>query len=405
MKSQGGCKGRPEVLIFIGYYRPAFRAGGPIKSIENMIAHISDEFSFSVVTSDRDIGSPHPLEGVQAGEWVVKQGARVLYVPSGKDGCPARLRLLRETPHDLLYLSSCFARESVFALFGRRFGLVRKCGVIVAPRGEFSPGALGLKSTKKATYLSLARLLRLFDGVVWHSTSELESQDLQAAIGRPRGAGQGPRIVLAPNIPTAPASAPPALVPRGKKSGEAKLVFLGRISRKKNLDYVLSLLNDVAGRVELDIIGPIEDEQYWEGCKQRIRRLPGTVVVRAIGPLPPAQIQTSLGKYHLSVLPTLGENFGHTILEALSCGCPVLISDQTPWRGMEAEKAGWDLPLRDPAGLVRVVDRVVQMGQEEFDVWSRGAARFASRFSADPALVEPSRRLLRAGLEAGGPGD
>ena len=46
--------------------------------------------------------------------------------------------------------------------------------------------------------------------------------------------------------------------------------------------------------------------------------------------------------------PTLGENYGHVIYEALDSGCPVLISDQTPWRGLSEVGAGWDLPLDKP---------------------------------------------------------
>ena len=49
------------------------------------------------------------------------------------------------------------------------------------------------------------------------------------------------------------------------------------------------------------------------------------------------------------------ENYGHSIVEALLCGTPVLISDSTPWRGLEAEGVGWDLPIADEAAFVRAL--------------------------------------------------
>jgi glycosyltransferase involved in cell wall biosynthesis len=45
------------------------------------------------------------------------------------------------------------------------------------------------------------------------------------------------------------------------------------------------------------------------------------------------------------VLPTYNENFGYVILEALLAGCPVILSDQPPWRDLEARQVGWTIPL------------------------------------------------------------
>ena len=58
------------------------------------------------------------------------------------------------------------------------------------------------------------------------------------------------------------------------------------------------------------------------------------------GPIPYTQVFGTLQQYHLFVLPTLGENYGHVIYEALSAGEPVPISDQTPWRKSGKRKSG-----------------------------------------------------------------
>lgn len=75
--------------------------------------------------------------------------------------------------------------------------------------------------------------------------------------------------------------------------------------------------------------------------------LPPNVQVSYRGPLRPHEVEPTLARYDAFLFPTLGENYGHVIREALSAGLPVLVSDRTPWRGLEAKGAGADLPLDD----------------------------------------------------------
>ena len=51
-------------------------------------------------------------------------------------------------------------------------------------------------------------------------------------------------------------------------------------------------------------------------------------------------------EHDLFLLPSLGENYSHVTCEALSAGCPVLISDRTPWRNLQQKGVGWDVPLK-----------------------------------------------------------
>jgi len=62
-----------------------------------------------------------------------------------------------------------------------------------------------------------------------------------------------------------------------------------------------------------------------------LNRLPGNVQVSLGGDYLPSQAQDLAAQFDIFVLPTLGENFGHAIAEALSVGCPVIVTDTTPW--------------------------------------------------------------------------
>ena len=58
------------------------------------------------------------------------------------------------------------------------------------------------------------------------------------------------------------------------------------------------------------------------------------------------KLSTALKSGHFFYLPTHGENYGHSIVEAFMHGIPVIISNKTPWNKLEEKKCGWDLDLK-----------------------------------------------------------
>ena len=102
--------------------------------------------------------------------------------------------------------------------------------------------------------------------------------------------------------------------------------------------------------------------------------------------------------YDLMFMPTLGENFGHAIFEALGAGTPVLISDRTPWRNLEARRAGFDLSLDDPAAFAAAIDRTAAQTPDERARWRDGARAEAERASLQSDAVALSRAMLQGAL-------
>jgi glycosyltransferase involved in cell wall biosynthesis len=103
---------------------------------------------------------------------------------------------------------------------------------------------------------------------------------------------------------------------------------------------------------------------------------------------------TTIRQHHLIVLPTTGENFGHSIFEAMQAGRPVLISDKTPWQGLREKNAGWDLSLSDPELFTKAVEDASAWTQKEFDAFANGAWNVAHDFISNPALVENYKLLF-----------
>jgi glycosyltransferase involved in cell wall biosynthesis len=102
----------------------------------------------------------------------------------------------------------------------------------------------------------------------------------------------------------------------------------------------------------------------------------------------------------LFFLPTAGENFGHAIFEALSTGAPVLISDQTPWRGLAASMAGWDLPLTDRAPWVEAIESFARLPEAQRIAYRQGAASVARKWFHDSGAVERNAHMLTATVQA-----
>jgi len=37
-----------NIFVFMAYYLPGFKSGGPVRALENMIDHLGDEFNFKI---------------------------------------------------------------------------------------------------------------------------------------------------------------------------------------------------------------------------------------------------------------------------------------------------------------------------------------------------------------------
>ena len=77
------------------------------------------------------------------------------------------------------------------------------------------------------------------------------------------------------------------------------------------------------------------------------------------------------------LFPTLGENYGHVIFEALSVGCIPIISDQTPWIEIKEKKAGFVLSLNNMNSFVNAVETVARMEAKERERMARKCVEIA----------------------------
>jgi glycosyltransferase involved in cell wall biosynthesis len=372
--------------VVADYYLPGFRAGGPVRAISNTIERLATSADFAVVTRDHDAdGSPYA--DVDTGCWSEGAAGRVRYAPRLT---PALLqRCVAETACDVIWLNSFFSRASLGVLAYRRMGRIRR-PVLLAPRGEFSPGALGLKRRRKAIAMRVLRWTGCLRSIHWLASSEAERHDIARAIG------QQPITVVPESVMDVPAADErwPGKTPR-----RLKAIFASRIAATKNLHFLLEVLARCDGNIHLDIVGPLEDRDYWARCQTLMQRLPAAITVEYAGEATHRDLQRRLPMYDVMILPTLGENFGHVIVEAWAAGCPVLVSDRTPWRQLTSRGLGWDVPL-DHQAWTRAIGECLDMGADAHLAMRRRARDQARRVWQEGVAGNASlRRLIDGATE------
>ncbi|MBM7080189.1 glycosyltransferase family 4 protein [Micromonospora humida] len=339
--------GTYRVVATAGVFEPGFRGGGPIRSLRFILDTLPGDLDVTLITRDRDLGSSAPYPGL-SGRLLRRDGrSAVFYLNPWTPRHWVRLvRHVRARPVDLLYVNSIWSLFSVLAILAVALRLVRVGAVLVAPRGELSPGALAIRSAKKRIFLALwAPLLRRLR-VRWQACSGLEEQQIRANL-------PWAQVMVNGNESPIPADPPPPAVAH---DGPLRLVFVGRISPMKNLSTALEAVAGVTRPVEFDIFGPPEDPHYWSRCRRLIAGMPGHVRVRYLGELVAADVMPTFSRYDAFLFPTLGENFGHVILESLASGCPVVCSDNTPFSDLIADTGGMVVRPATAAGLSRALD-------------------------------------------------
>jgi len=379
-----------RILVLTEFYYPGFRGGGPIRSLVNLIGRLAEQFEWRVLTSDRDCHAKDAYAGIVIDRWTRVGAADVLYVSPKKLSLVRLIRELRKIPHEILYLNSFFSLSfSIVPVLAQRLGLIRSRAVLVAPRGEFSAGAYGLKVWKKLPFVWLVRLFGVYAKVVWHASTPYEAHDIARVMG-----ARSSRMHVATNLIEEGSAG--VLTPLRRPAGALRVCWLSRISRMKNLDFALLVLGQVKQPVKFTIYGPIEDEQYWLECMALIDLLPAHVDLQIAGPIPGNMVREALSQHDMFFLPTRGENFGHVFVEAWSAGLSVLTSDQTPWRRLEEKGIGWDLPLREVKRFTERIDSVAVWPADEFAERRKDCLRFFESQSSDLRAIASNADMFAA---------
>lgn len=380
---------KPKILVFCDYFWPGYRAGGPITTLRSTITQLQSHFDFLVVSRDRDYKSEQSYATVSSNNWnetpygrVFYNGARFIWLKRLKEVISS------EKPH-FIYLNSLFSLPYSFLILVLvKLVLRSSVNVVLCPRGELNDSALKYGRYKKRLFLFVFRAFQLHRKVLWQATNDKEYGQIQLWFG------PDVTLNLAPNL-TWGVKDSVAYHGLKKTRGVLKLIFVARINDLKNLKHLLSILGNKSWAVELGIVGPIDESDYWKECESMIDALHENVVVSYLGEINNAEILERILDFHFLCLPTRGENFGQAIYESLSVGRPVIISDQTPWTNLVRKRAGWEVDITSLAPMEEAISTAIGLDDLEWKELCEGALDLAAVYNK--SSLEHNLRLFDNG--------
>lgn len=241
--------------------------------------------------------------------------------------------------------------------------------LVVSPRGMLGEAALAFSARRKKLFWVLAQRRALEAAACFHATSMAEAEDI-------RRAGLTAPVVVIPNgidIPKVQAL-----------SRSRTILCLGRIHPKKGIDRLITAWAQLAGRYpdwRLRIVGPSE-MGYREDLQRQVHDLRAPRVDFE-GPLFGDDKLKAYRKAGLFVLPTLNENFGMVVAEALAAGVPAICTRGAPWAGLISERCGWWID-HGPDALAAALDNALSLpDSERAAMGARGRAWMGRDFGWD----------------------
>ena len=357
-----------KILIINKYFYPGYKAGGPIQSLKNICDALQNNFNISVLTWDRDYLDEYSYKEVNPGRWNESQGYKVFYAKDKLINKSLIEKKIEEINPDLIYLSSFFDKISINSI---KVARKKSIPVVLAPRGEFNTGALRLKKLKKIIFLKISKFIGLYENITYHATNDFEKKDIERTMGIVP-------IFISENLVKKPYDS----IVSNYYGEEIRFIYISRVTPKKNILFFLEFLNtlDIDKKIVFNIYGPVDDRPYWLKCLKAISNISNPLIkVNYLGPISPNKFEEIYKEAHFSILPTLGENFGHSIYESLAHGVPVVISDQTPWKNLEHKKSGFDLKLTSPE-FKKIFNKLNNMDSKEYLNYCDGALHLANEY-------------------------
>ena len=446
---------KKRILIFIDWFYPGYRAGGPISSNLNLIEQLKDEFEFFVITRDTDYCESVPYNNISPDSWnKLENGSNVFYISKKQLSFSKIRKIIQSVTFDIVFINGIYSLYfSIFPLI--LFKYFKKIPLVVSARGMLSDHTFSSKKFKKKLYYVITSLTGLYKGVIIHATNDEELQQIRKNL---RFKGE---IRVAPNLPPKVQN---SSLKMQKLPGQLRLISVARISPEKNILFALKILQELARRntqdiykysIVLDLFGIIYNQAYWDECKKIINSLPVNIQVTFFGPLEKEKVNSTIQKYHFLFMPSQGENYGHSIVESFMAGRPVIISDKTPWKDLQvvnfksynytqnscndgeqcsnpldpnlinhprtislidtksieklsdfidyklnaepepqSSSVGWDLPLNDIDKWIDIISLCILMDQNTFDSMCTTTINYAVFKFHDPAVLSKNTELF-----------
>jgi glycosyltransferase involved in cell wall biosynthesis len=380
-----------RVLHVTPYFAPAFRYGGPPRSILGLCRALG-EAGAEIEVFTTTANGPEPLPAVPDG--TEYEGVRVRYFPLAwpkrywrASGLGAALaRALAEA--DLVHVHGLWNLTGSTAITHAR---AAGKPYVVSPRGMLQPAAMRRNhAVKLAAYWAYERA-HLRGAALLHATSPIEQQQLER---------YGPPVVSIANGVTTVTVSAVALEQLRQRADIAVddevVMFLGRLHPIKRLDLLaaaFAIVHRARPRARLVIAGPDEG-----GYRQRVEPLfaPVASATRWLGAVDAETAGALFAASRTLVQCSDSESFGMSVAEALTAGVPVVVTDRSPWSQAGTLGFGYSV-AHDAKAIAAAVLRILEHPAEGCAMGARGKTWARSTFGWEAigrSMREAYQRVL-----------
>lgn len=379
-----------RILHVLPSYFPAVRYGGPIYSVHALARALKrrgHEVQVYTTNVDGDLISPVPLQrpvdvdGVEVWYFPTELGRRIYRSPTMG-------RALRNNlaGFDILHTQSVFLWPTSAAAHS-----ARQCGVpyILTPHGMLVPDLIRRKSSLvKRLWIALFERRNIENAAAIQFTSQVEADEFKAFGFRIQDS------VIVPNgIDIPPADANSFSTTVQPDIDRPYILYLGRISWKKRLDDLIRAIAQVQD-VDLVIAGN-DDEGLRPELDELTRHCGVSDRVHFIGYVEGSRKWNLFRGARLFILPSQSENFGIAVLEAMSVGCPVIVSSEVGLSS-SVRKTGAGLVIQaNPNAIANAINTLMAKADMRQRMGDAGRRAAKELFSWDAIAHQTENLYIR----------
>ena len=305
-----------KVLHINASYKPAYIYGGPTYSVSKLCKQlVKNGCNIEVFTTTANGTTELP---------VIKN------IPQQVDGVSVRYfkRFSKDHSHFSPYLLITLWNDirsfevvhihawwNLVSILSCLIAHIRGVPVVLSPRGTLSPYsfAKGNRMIKQFFHFSAGRFL--LNRCHIHTTSEREEQAITQLL-KPLS------VFNSYNLVNLPAHLPLRL----KENSPLRLLFLSRIQQKKGIELLFKAISELKFPYQLSMAGD-GDKAYLKKIKKLSLRYQIAAHISWLGFRDLNKFEL-MAQHHVLVLPSYDESFGNVVIESLSVGTAVLISNK-----------------------------------------------------------------------------
>lgn len=176
------------------------------------------------------------------------------------------------------------------------------------------------------------------------------------------------------------------------------MLFLSRVNPIKGIEYLIDawekLPEHLLSEWELHIAGNSDPKDYIHTLKLKVQSKNLQDCIRFLGPI---NGESKMRKYqdsNIFILPTLNENFGNVVAEAMMCECPVITTTNAPWRCLTDYNCGWWINL-SIENLVKSMTEAMSLSDDERHELGKKSRQCITELFAAPAVAKKTMAVYK----------